>query len=127
MAADLAKSLTGSVAFTRRTRGMVTRGRFTGTTLGTGETRPRYSKSLEPGRKDGAGGLKQPGSTPSPAMPAVGCHSQSLSRAGAEPGHSLAIGPHRTGLGWTALHPTSPPTARAVLQGRHCPIENSFG
>lgn len=47
MAADLAKSLTGSVAFTRRTRGMVTRGRFTGTTLGTGETRPRYSKSLE--------------------------------------------------------------------------------
>lgn len=47
MAADLVKSLTGSVAFTRRTRGMVTRGRFTGTTLGTGETRPRYSKSLE--------------------------------------------------------------------------------
>lgn len=46
MAADLAKSLTGSVAFTRRTRGMVTRGRFTGTTLGTGDTRPRYSKSL---------------------------------------------------------------------------------
>lgn len=46
MTADLAKSLTGSVAFTRRTKGMVTRGRFTGTTLGTGETRPRYSKSL---------------------------------------------------------------------------------
>lgn len=47
MAADLAKSLTGRVAFTRRTRGMVTRGRFTGTTLGTGDTRPRYSKSLQ--------------------------------------------------------------------------------
>lgn len=73
MAADLAKSLTGSVAFTRRTRGMVTRGRFTGTTLGTGETRPRYSKSLEQGRRD-EGRLKQPRSTPSSAVPPIGCH-----------------------------------------------------
>lgn len=83
----------------------------------------------EPGaREEGrGGGLKQPCSTPSPAMLAIGCHSQSLSRAGAEPGHSLAIGPHRTGLGWTTLHPTSPSTAGAVLQGRRCPIENSFG
>lgn len=47
MAEDRAKSLTGIVAFTRRTKGMVTRGRFTGTTLGTGETRPRYSNSLQ--------------------------------------------------------------------------------
>lgn len=46
MAADREKSLTGRVAFTRLTKGIVTRGRLTGTTLGTGETRPRYSKSL---------------------------------------------------------------------------------
>lgn len=66
MAADLAKSLTGSVAFTRRTRGMVTRGRFTGTTLGTGETRPRYSKSLERGKGCGDEAARQ---HPQPSVP----------------------------------------------------------
>lgn len=70
MAADLAKSLTGSVAFTRRTSGMVTRGRFTGTTLGTGETRPRYSKSLEWDGSMGGRRLKNPAAPP--AAPCAG-------------------------------------------------------
>lgn len=43
MAVERAKSLTGMVVLTRRTKGTVTRGRFTGTALGTGtgERRPR--------------------------------------------------------------------------------------
>lgn len=78
MAADLAKSLTGSVAFTRRTRGMVTRGRFTGTTLGTGETRPRYSKSLELGERMGGAEAALQHPQPCPAgdgvpQPKQGC------------------------------------------------------
>lgn len=43
MAVERAKSLTGMVVLTRRTKGTVTRGRFTGTALGTGtgDRRPR--------------------------------------------------------------------------------------
>lgn len=43
---DLVRSLTGN-DFTLRTTGTATRGRFTGTALGTGDTLPRYSNSLE--------------------------------------------------------------------------------
>lgn len=43
IAVERAKSLTGMVVLTRRTKGTVTRGRFTGTALGTGtgDRRPR--------------------------------------------------------------------------------------
>ena len=43
MAVERAKSLTGMVVLTRWTKGTVTRGRFTGTALGTGtgDRRPR--------------------------------------------------------------------------------------
>ncbi len=47
---DLVRSLTGN-DFTLRTTGTATRGRFTGTALGTGDTLPRYSNSLEAERE----------------------------------------------------------------------------
>ena len=42
---ERASSLTGS-DLTLRTRGKATRGRLTGKTRGTGDTRPRYSNNL---------------------------------------------------------------------------------
>lgn len=47
---DLDRSLTGN-DLTLRTTGTATRGRFTGTALGTGDTLPRYSNSLETERQ----------------------------------------------------------------------------
>lgn len=108
MAADLAKSLTGSEALTRRTRGMVTLGRFTGTTRGTGDTRPRYSKILR-----GRNGRSHEG----PGRP---CPSPSPHSVPGDWGHPMP--PHRRGWTQISLAQISPPLAHKAPGAAASPV-----